>query len=87
MDQPRNPWQRFGLWGRDPEAPLSAAVTAFAASDFPNTITESEDAYNMIDGAGTTALTRLLIPLAVLAALAVAVAAALWLWRRRRRFA
>jgi ABC-type glycerol-3-phosphate transport system permease component len=41
----------------------------------------------MIDGAGTTALTRLLIPLAVLAALAVAVAAALWLWRRRRRFA
>jgi hypothetical protein len=87
VDQPRNPWQRFGLWGRDPEAPLSAAATAFAASDFPKTITESEDAYDMIDGAGTTALTRLLIPLAVLAALAVAVAAALWLWRRRRRFA
>ena len=86
VDQPRNPWQRFGLWGRDPEAPLSAAVTAFAAGDFPNTITESEDAYDMIDGAGTTALTRLLIPLAVLAALAVAVAA-LWLWRRRSRFA
>jgi len=87
VDQPRNPWQRFGLWGRDPEAPLSRAATAFATGDFLDTIAYSDDAYEMIDGAGTAALTRLLIPLAVLAALAAVLAAALWLWRRRRRFA
>ncbi len=86
VDQPRNPWQRLGLWGRDPEPSLSQAAVAFAAGDFLDAITNSEDAYNMIDGASTTALIRLLILLALLAALAAGVAAALWFWRRRRRF-
>jgi hypothetical protein len=86
VDQPRNPWQRLGLWGSDPEAPLSRATAAFTASDFPDTITESEDAYDMIDGAGTTALIRLLLFLAVLVPLAAGVTIALWLWRRRRPF-
>ncbi len=47
---------------------------------------DSAEAYDMTEDAGTTALVRLLILLAVLAALASAVAIAIWFRRSRRGF-
>ncbi|MCH6555720.1 MAG: hypothetical protein IH797_03795, partial [Chloroflexi bacterium] len=86
VDQPRNLWQRLGLWGSDPEASLRSARSAFAAGDFMDATADSEEAYEMIEDAGTAALIRLLILLTVLAALAIAVAIAIWFRRSRRRF-
>ena len=86
VDQPRNLWQRLGLWGSDPEASLRSARIAFTAGDFMDATADSEEAYDMIEDAGTAALIRLLILLAVLAALATAVAIAIWFRRSRRGF-
>ena len=86
VDQPRNLWQRLGLWGSDPEASLRSARSAFAAGEFIDATADSEEAYEMIEDAGNAALIRLLILLAVLAALATAVAIATWFRRSRWRF-
>ncbi len=86
MGQPRNLWQRLGLWGSDPEASLRSARIAFAAGDFMDATANSEKTYDMIEDAGAAALIRLLILLAVLAAVTTAVAIAIWFRRSRRRF-
>ncbi|MCH8345961.1 MAG: hypothetical protein IIC87_03410 [Chloroflexi bacterium] len=86
VGQPRNIWQRLGLWGSDPEASLSSATIAFAAGHFTSATANSEKAYDLIEDAGAAALIRLLILLAVLAALATTVAIAIWFRRSRRGF-
>jgi hypothetical protein len=69
---PRSPLQRIGLWGKDPDAHLAAAAESFAWGNFAQSIDESRQAESLIEGAVSAALPRLLIVIAVLAAVAVA---------------
>ncbi|MCH7999712.1 MAG: hypothetical protein IIA91_09560 [Chloroflexi bacterium] len=86
VDQPRNLWQRLGLWGSDPETSLRSAAIAFAAGDFTDATANSEESYALIEDAGAAALVRLLILIAVLTALVTTVAIAIWFRRSRRGF-
>lgn len=81
VDEPRNLWQRIGLLGRNPEGKLDEATTAFAAGTFDEAIAAADRAFDMVDGANSAALVRVLVVLAVLGSAMVA-AATIWYWRR-----
>ncbi len=85
VDASRDLWKSFGLLGKNPEASLGRAAEAFAAGDFEGASEHAKSAAGDIDGASDTALLRLLIVAAVLAAIAAVIFLAIWLSHLRSR--
>ncbi|MCH8026241.1 MAG: hypothetical protein IH866_05545 [Chloroflexi bacterium] len=81
--EPRDAWTEIGLFGKDPDAALSAAAEAFAGADFAAATERADDAASMIDGANRDATLRVIGAGALLAAIFVAIATIFWLLRSR----
>ena len=86
VDAPRSLWLRLGLLGSDPHTSLDDASRAFARGDFQTAIDEANSAADTVDNASRVALTRLLIFVGILAAIALAMGVALWLAHRHSRY-
>jgi len=82
VDAPRNPWERFGLLGSDPESDLEAAATAFNAADYDRAKTDADNAIDTIDGASGVAARRVLIVAGGAAVFALLILAVVWYARR-----
>jgi tetratricopeptide (TPR) repeat protein len=87
VDSSRDPWQRFGLLGSDPDADLATAADAFAQGDYDSAIEDARRAADTIDDASRVALSRALIIVGVVFAAALLVAISLVLYNRRSHHA
>ena len=81
--EPRDAWTEIGLFGKDPDAALSAAAEAFAGADFAAATERADDAAAMIDGANRDATLRVIGAGALLAGILVAIGTVFWLLRSR----
>ena len=77
--EPRDAWTEIGLFGKDPDAALSAAAEAFARGDFAATTERADDAASMIDGANREATRRVIGAGALPAGIIVAIGTVFWL--------
>lgn len=81
--EPRDIWTRIGLAGKDPDATLGESADAFAATEFSRSERLSQAAISEIDGAGNTALVRVVIGTAVIVVALLVVAGVVWIARSR----
>jgi hypothetical protein len=82
---PRGIWKRFGLLGSDPDGALHSASAAFANGDFELSRQQSQHAGDLIGGASSVALRRLLVVAGFLSLLVLALAVAFVVTRLRER--
>jgi hypothetical protein len=82
---PRGIWKRFGLLGSDPDGALHSASAAFANGDFELSRQQSQHAGDLIGGASSVALRRLLVVAGFLGLLVLALAVAFVVTRLRER--
>ena len=87
VDAPRNPWERFGLLGSNPESSLRDAEAAFNAGDYDAATNAAEDAINGVNDASATATRRVLVVAGGAAAFAMLVLLVVWYTRMRDRHA
>jgi len=85
VEAPRSLWKRFGLFGSNPEAQLTAAAEAFAAGDFVEARERADGAVETMGNASEQAVRRLLVLPLVLSVIAAGIGVAVWFSRRRER--
>jgi hypothetical protein len=80
-----NLWERIGLIGKSPEAQLQLAAKEFASGDFAESAEHASDAREMVSGASSTALRRVLLVGGLLGMVALGIWAGVWFAGRRER--
>jgi tetratricopeptide (TPR) repeat protein len=83
VDQPRNPWEEFGLLGSDPDDSVREAGVAFNAGDYEDAAEAAADAISAVDGAPATAARRVLMVAGAAAAFSMLVLLGVWYTRVR----
>ncbi len=85
VDTPRNLWERFGLWGANPNEKLEEASATFADGDFRTALDRANEATDLIGSASQKALRRLLFLGLVFASIAVGTGIAVWMSQQREK--